>query len=168
MDSKWKMLDEIISNHYKCVAILAINKYNNVILSRQYIPRLDETIDELPRGDVCNNETPLASAKRELMEETGYESNKWIYLGNPREQVYNKSYRYAFLALNCIKVCSKVSSSVEIVEKSFDEFFLQLTKGECSDPEVGWLGLYKYKYIINNNFFGIAVLAGSNDLNYII
>ncbi len=36
---------------------------------------------ELPRGNAELGESPLDTAKRELIEETGFESNDWTYLG---------------------------------------------------------------------------------------
>jgi len=60
------------------VNIIAITKEGQFILVQQYRPGIGETCFELCAG-VCEKEDPslLASAQRELMEETGYGGGTW-------------------------------------------------------------------------------------------
>jgi len=55
------------------VLIFAVNNKNEVIIERQYRRGLDVFNYELPAGWIDKNETALKAAKRELLEETGYE-----------------------------------------------------------------------------------------------
>jgi ADP-ribose pyrophosphatase len=50
---------------------------NTVILLRQLRPVIDSYIYELPAGTLDKGETPLACARREIIEETGY-CAKWF------------------------------------------------------------------------------------------
>lgn len=49
----------------------------NIILVRQYRHAAGQFLLELPAGKLDKGETPLAGAKREMIEETGYTAKKW-------------------------------------------------------------------------------------------
>lgn len=53
---------------------------NEVMLIRQYRYPIDEELIELPAGRLEIGEDRLAAAKRELIEETGYEASNWTEL----------------------------------------------------------------------------------------
>jgi ADP-ribose pyrophosphatase len=132
------------------VAVLAIDKNNDVILTRQYRPGPDIILDELPGGGVNENESSLDAMKRELREETGYESENWIEIGSPLECAYSTISRHAFLAINCVKTSDlslDEAEYIQVVLKSLDEFLKQLKLGHCTDPEVGWMGLLELGYL---------------------
>ncbi|MBU5669176.1 NUDIX hydrolase [Peptoniphilus sp. MSJ-1] len=63
-----------------CVAIVAINEEDELILIRQYRKSIDKEILELPAGMVDFSEEPAQAALRELREETGYTAEKIDYL----------------------------------------------------------------------------------------
>jgi ADP-ribose pyrophosphatase len=67
------------------VAILAVTDDGKLILVEQYRPPVGKWVIELPAGlagDVAGQETEelAAAARRELLEETGYEAGEMIYL----------------------------------------------------------------------------------------
>lgn len=88
------------------VNIIAITKERNFILVKQYRPGIEETCLELCAG-VCEKEdaTPLASAQRELMEETGYGGGTWTEFMRvaPNASATN-NYSYCFIAENVEKL----------------------------------------------------------------
>lgn len=132
------------------VAVLAIDENNKVILAKQYRPGPDMILDELPGGGVHKDENPLDAMKRELKEETGYESDHWIELGSPLECAYSTIKRCAFLATSCKKTSDlqlDETEYIEVVLKSLDDFLVQLKQGQCTDPEVGWMGLLKLGFL---------------------
>lgn len=53
---------------------------DQVMLIRQYRYAIDEELIELPAGRLNKDEDRLAAAKRELIEETGFEATNWTEL----------------------------------------------------------------------------------------
>jgi len=66
-----------IVEHPGAVAIVAITQDKKVLLVTQFRKPMEKELMEIPAGKLEKNEIPLASAKRELLEETGYVANNW-------------------------------------------------------------------------------------------
>ncbi len=64
------------------VIIFTTTTDDQALFLRQYKHGLRKTCLTLPAGHIENNETPLVAAKRELMEETGYQCDDWLSLGS--------------------------------------------------------------------------------------
>ena len=88
------------------VIILAVTKENEFILAIEPRVFTKETVDiGLPAGYIEENERPVESAERELLEETGYKAEKFIPLGSfYQDQGVSGAYNYYFLATGCHKV----------------------------------------------------------------
>ncbi len=74
-----------IIRHNGSVVILAVDESKNpsdpdVILERQYRHAAGQFLIELPAGSRDPGEAPLAAAKREMIEETGYRAKRWTML----------------------------------------------------------------------------------------
>jgi ADP-ribose pyrophosphatase len=74
-----------VIRHNGSVVMLAVDERKNpadpdVILERQYRHAAGQYLIELPAGSRDPGEAPLAAAKRELIEETGYRAKKWTML----------------------------------------------------------------------------------------
>jgi ADP-ribose pyrophosphatase len=74
-----------IIRHHGSVVILAVDESRNpsdpeIIFERQYRHATGRFLIELPAGRVEPKEAPLAAAKRELIEETGYRAKRWMLL----------------------------------------------------------------------------------------
>src|ERR1700694_754307 len=63
------------------VTVLAATTRGSVLLVRQYRPAVGAETLELPSGHVENRESHEAAARRELLEETGYEAHSFELLG---------------------------------------------------------------------------------------
>lgn len=89
------------------VNVLPITSDGKVVAIRQYRHGSDHEHLEIPGGstDPRKGEEPLLAAQRELLEETGYESSRWISCGahfpNPALQ---SNRLHTFLALDCRQV----------------------------------------------------------------
>jgi ADP-ribose pyrophosphatase len=66
-----------VVEHTGGVVIICQPKTDLVVLIKQYRYSLDRELIELPAGRIERGENPLTTAKRELIEETGYKANKW-------------------------------------------------------------------------------------------
>jgi ADP-ribose pyrophosphatase len=88
-----------IVEHSNCVAIVVLDDAENVILVRQHRSAVDQDLLEIPAGKVEPGESPLACARRELREETGYLARKMEGLGGfYASPGYSTEYLYLYLA----------------------------------------------------------------------
>ena len=62
-------------------SIVAVTEEGRVLIVRQYRPAVERYTLELPSGIVDPGEAPAESARRELLEETGYEAREVELLG---------------------------------------------------------------------------------------
>ncbi len=74
-----------VIHHSGSVVILAVDETSNpedptVILIRQYRHAAGQFLLELPAGRINPGEAPLAAAKREMIEETGFRAKRWTLL----------------------------------------------------------------------------------------
>jgi len=79
------VLQRDVIRHNGSVVVLAIDETGHpqnpvIILERQYRHAVGEFLLELPAGRIEPNEPPLAAAKREMIEETGYRAKRWTRL----------------------------------------------------------------------------------------
>ena len=74
-----RVLREVV-RHTGSVVVLATTdgpREPHVLLERQYRHAANSFLWELPAGRIDKGERPLAAAKRELLEETGYKAERW-------------------------------------------------------------------------------------------
>ncbi len=74
-----------VIRHNGSVVILAVDASENpadpsILLERQYRYAAGQFLLELPAGRIEPGEAPLAAAKRELIEETGFRARRWSRL----------------------------------------------------------------------------------------
>ena len=63
-------------------SLVAITEDRRIVIVRQFRPAVDHHTVELPSGLVDPGETPVEAARRELLEETGYEALEIELLGS--------------------------------------------------------------------------------------
>jgi ADP-ribose pyrophosphatase len=64
------------------VVVVAFPTEDRMLLLRQYRHGPHEVVFNFPAGFIANGESPLAAARRELLEETGFSGGEWESLGS--------------------------------------------------------------------------------------
>ena len=70
-------IDYTVVNMPSGVVVVATDSNDRLIVQYEYKYAINKTILNLPSGSMDKGESVLAAAKRELLEETGYESNEF-------------------------------------------------------------------------------------------
>ena len=80
---KWEYVSR--KNATGVITIIAVTRDHKLLLVEQFRPPVDARVIELPAGlagdGVHRHETLEAAARRELLEETGYEAGTMAYIG---------------------------------------------------------------------------------------
>ncbi len=66
--------------HPGAVVVIPLLGNGDVVMERQFRYPLRRDLYELPAGKLDSGENPLACARRELLEETGYIAKKWRFV----------------------------------------------------------------------------------------
>ncbi len=96
---RWGDAQREIVDRRPAVAVLACDSSGNVVLVRQLREAVQRVLVELPAGVIDGDEEPLATARRELREETGYRGGTWepgpVYWATPG---YSRELVHLFVA----------------------------------------------------------------------
>ena len=74
-------VDLEVIRHPGAAAVVALTDDRQVLMLRQYRHAVGDYIWEIPAGTFNGREEPLACARRELIEETGYQASLWEPMG---------------------------------------------------------------------------------------
>ena len=129
------VIDGFVLEYGDWATVLALTKQQEVVLIRQYRHGAQKVILELPGGAMETEDGgPMQSARRELLEETGYTSDNFIQIGcvspNPANQT---NLIYSFLALDAEKVGDQELDDTEDIEvflKPLEEVVCMAKNGE--------------------------------------
>ena len=105
------------------VNIIAITNEGDFLIEEQYRHGIGRVCFELCAGIIEKGESPLESAKRELLEETGYVSNEWVAYGecSPNASGCNNCC-YTFIATNIQKIADpQLEKTEDIAIHLFNE-----------------------------------------------
>ena len=70
-------IERAIVHHRGSAVMMPVDEKGRILLVRQYRLAARQSMWELPAGTVDPGEKPLQTARRELVEETGYRAKKW-------------------------------------------------------------------------------------------
>ena len=120
----------------KAIGIVTLDENRNIYLVGQFRFPLNQYSWELPEGGGPLESTPLDSAKRELLEETGLKAGKWteilrMHLSN---SVCDEE-AIIFLAQNLQQFEAEPEETEQLIIKKlpFEEVYQMVCKGEITD-----------------------------------
>ncbi|MCC5942765.1 MAG: NUDIX hydrolase [Balneolaceae bacterium] len=93
-----------VLNAPEWINVIALTADHEIVLVEQYRAGIDEVTLEIPGGMVDRGESPAEAAQRELLEETGFRSKSWTFLGKTSSNpAILSNYTHLYLAENCEK-----------------------------------------------------------------
>lgn len=104
------------------VHMVVVDRNNKILITRQYRHGAQQIVAELPCGTVDpRDKTPRASAKRELMEETGYTGNfALVGVTSPNPATHTNSI-YTYVVTHPIQRNIPVHNPYEVMSYEFVE-----------------------------------------------
>ena len=134
----------------KGVCVLPITENKEIICLKQYRHALKSWQWELPAGMIDHSETsPLAVAKKELEEETGYLAEHWLELGSffpSPGSTTEKIYLFAAAGLKASQQKLESSEQIELHTISMEELKEMIAKGEFKHG-AGLAAILRYKFL---------------------
>ena len=122
--------------HPGAVLIVPVRADGRLVVERQFRYPLDRVMLEFPAGKRDPGENALITARRELIEEAGYEATTWTPLGRVHTVVsYSTEAIDIFLAEGLTHVGAKLDDGefLEIDAMSTDEMLAALDRGDITD-----------------------------------
>ncbi len=126
-----------VVEHPGSIVIIPI-KNSKIIMLKQYRHAVGEWLYELPAGTLEENEDPAECARRELIEETGYNAREIIKLfGMYLSPGYSTEYMHVYLARNLEYVGMKPETSevINVIEVDLNDINKWLLNGRIKDAK---------------------------------
>ncbi|MDR1141702.1 MAG: NUDIX hydrolase [Planctomycetaceae bacterium] len=147
------LLERHIVVHPGAVVMLPVLDDGRIVLIRQHRVAVDETLIELPAGTLEPNELPIATARRELIEETGYTAKTitliTTFFTSPGF-VQEKMYFFKATDLISGPTAMEDSEKIETLIVDLPHALNMIANGEIKDAKtiIGlyWLKLEEQKY----------------------
>jgi ADP-ribose pyrophosphatase len=113
------------------VVILALTGGGEIVLVRQFRPARSRFSLEMPAGSIDPGEAPLEAAKRELLEETGYDGGDWSELGIGGMSLDRDSATMHLFLARDVSPASAPEANVEVVVVPASAMADLFLSGEC-------------------------------------
>ena len=149
MASGRKTTREIVE-HADCVAVVAVDADNNVLLVNQFRKPVEKELLEIPAGGIDPGEDPETTVRRELREEIGYLPKRVERLGGFYSAPgYCCEYLYLYLAtdLTPSRLHAEDTESIELVRVPITQIPGLTDSGKICDAKsiAGLLSFLEYQ-----------------------
>jgi ADP-ribose pyrophosphatase len=127
-----------VVEHSDCIAAVALDQQDNVLLVRQFRHAVDRFLLEIPAGGIDPGEEPIDAVRRELQEEIGYFPRKIDKLGGfYATPGYGTEYLHCFVATDLVtaRLVAEDTDDIELVRVSSDEIPQLIASGEICDAK---------------------------------
>ncbi|MFC2047942.1 NUDIX hydrolase [Chloroflexota bacterium] len=139
-----------IVEHSDCVAVIAIDASDNVLLVNQFRKPVEKELLEIPAGGIEPEEDPVATVRREMQEETGYLPRKVERLGGFYSAPgYCTEYLHLYLAtdLTPSPLYAEDTESIKLVSVPISQILGLIDSGSICDAKsiAGLLTFLEYQ-----------------------
>ena len=139
-----------IVEHGDCVAVIAIDADDNVLLVSQFRKPVEKELLEIPAGGIEPGEDPVECVRRELREETGYLPRKVERLGGFYSTPgYCTEYLYLYLAADLTPdpLQAEDTENIRLVRVPLSQITGLITSGSICDAKsiAGLLAFLEYR-----------------------
>jgi len=143
--SSRKTTREIVE-HADCVAIVAVDADDNVLLVKQFRKPVEKELLEIPAGGIDPGEDPETTVRRELREETGFLPRRVERLGGFYSAPgYCSEYLYLYLATELIpsQLYAEDTEEISLVRVPITQIPSLIASGSICDAK-SIAGLFTY------------------------
>jgi len=139
-----------IVEHSDCVAIIAVDADDNVLLVEQFRKPVEKELLETPAGVIESGEDPETTVRREMSEETGYLPRKVERLGGFYSTPgYCTEYLYIYLATDLVpnQLYAEDTENIKLVRVPIGQISGLITSGKICDAKsiAGLLTFLEYQ-----------------------
>jgi len=127
-----------IVEHRDCVAIVAMDTDDNVLLVKQFRKPVEKELLEIPAGSIDPGEDPVTTVRREMQEETGYLPQKVERLGGFYSAAgYCSEYLHLYLAtdLTPSQLYAEDTESIKLVRVPISQIPGLIASGSICDAK---------------------------------
>ena len=125
--------------HQGAAVVIPVLDSGELIFEKQFRYPVGRVLIEFPAGKIDPGEDPFATAKRELLEETGYSASDWRYVGVMHPCIgYSNERIEIFLARGLIKATEQQldhGEFLELINFGLDEALCAVRSGAITDAK---------------------------------
>jgi ADP-ribose pyrophosphatase len=139
-----QILDYDIIDTFSFVCIAAATPQHDIILVEQYRPGPERLMVSFPEGQIDKEESPIETAQRELLEETGYLAASLEFVKEMPE-AYSQGKKLIFIALNCEKIQEQRPDDSEFIrvftmpKAEFEQYLINPQITNFNNVDAGYL-----------------------------